>query len=76
LDVDVTAALAAAGSSHVLQLWSAEQPSLYLLLIKLTSGSELLEVEGCQVRGTTCVVLTDSRKSCVKKQIRVLICLA
>jgi hypothetical protein len=53
LDVDVTAALAAAGSSHALQLWSAEQPSLYVLLIKLAAGRELLEVEGCQVRAST-----------------------
>jgi hypothetical protein len=58
LDVDVTAALAAAGSSHELQLWSAEQPSLYLLLIKLAAGGQLLEVEGCQVRGTNFVMLT------------------
>jgi hypothetical protein len=50
LDVDAIAALQAAGSSHVLQLWSAEQPSLYLLLVKLAAGGQLLEVEGCQVR--------------------------
>lgn len=54
LGVDMAAALAAAGSSHQLQLWSAEQPQLYLLLIKLAAGGQLLEVEGCQVssRGT------------------------
>ncbi|WIA37008.1 hypothetical protein OEZ86_013994 [Tetradesmus obliquus] len=49
LGVDMAAALAAAGSSHQLQLWSAEQPQLYLLLIKLAAGGQLLEVEGCQV---------------------------
>jgi hypothetical protein len=47
--VDVPSALAAAGSSHELQLWSAEQPSLYVLLAKLAAAGQLLEVEGCQV---------------------------
>jgi hypothetical protein len=52
--VDVTAALAAARSIHELQLWSAEQPSLYLLLVKLAGGGQLLEVEGCQVSSCYC----------------------
>jgi beta-galactosidase/beta-glucuronidase len=49
LDVDVPAALAAAGSSHQLQLWSAECPDLYLLVLKLSLAGQVLEVEGCQV---------------------------
>lgn len=49
LKLDMVAALAAAGSSHQLQLWSAEQPSLYSLLVRLTVGGQLLEVEAAQV---------------------------
>jgi hypothetical protein len=54
-DIDVLSALAAAGSSHQLQLWSAETPALYVLVIKLQSGGEVLEVEGCQV--SVCKIL-------------------
>jgi len=59
LDVDVPAALTAAAaagggssssSSHTLQLWSAEEPHLYLLVVKLVDGGgQVVEVEGCQV---------------------------
>jgi hypothetical protein len=49
LDVEVVSVLAAAGSSHQLQLWSAESPALYLLVVNLLSHGETLEVEGCQV---------------------------
>ena len=49
LDVEVVSVLAAAGSSHQLQLWSAESPALYLLVVNLRSDGYVLEVEGCQV---------------------------
>jgi hypothetical protein len=49
LDIDVPAALQEAESSHRLQLWSAEEPNLYLIVVKLQSGHKFLDVEGCQV---------------------------
>lgn len=42
-------------SQHQLRLWSAETPHLYLLLIKLQLGGQVVEVEGCQVRVFVCV---------------------
>lgn len=70
LTLDVTAALSSSGTAaqHVLQLWSAEQPSLYLLLLKLSAGGTLLEVEGCQVRPG---LLEWSRAACMLRQTAV-----
>jgi hypothetical protein len=62
LSIDVTAALRAqpAAARHELQLWSAEEPALYIMLLTLSATeSAVLEVEACQVCGAVqyaCIV--------------------
>jgi hypothetical protein len=68
------------GGADSLQLWSAEEPHLYLLLLALTgngssgssdssntSSSGVLEIEACQVSsGRLCVAALPGRAACLQ----------
>lgn len=51
LDLELPPQFVKSGVLHKLKLWSAEEPTLYMVVVKLKNKGQVLEAEGCQVRG-------------------------